>query len=76
MPVYENDCVDCPHEMGCFGKTCLNQDVPHFYCGSCGEEYDEYYEYEGGYFCKDCYISIIVNAANKYTAEEIIEQGG
>ena len=37
---YENECVSCPPEMGCFGSACPNRNVPRIYCDKCGEEID------------------------------------
>lgn len=76
MLVYEDECVGCPPELGCMGKSCPNLNVPHFHCDGCEDEAEEYYEYEGEYFCKDCYIEIALENAEKITAEELINKGG
>lgn len=76
MLIYEDECVGCPPGMGCLEKSCPNLNVPHFCCDGCGNEYEEYYEYEEEYFCKDCFINIILESTNKYTREELIERGG
>ena len=76
MLVIQDECIGCPSEMGCMGRACPHQNVTRFYCDGCGNEDDVYYEYEGEYFCKDCFIEIMLESAEKYTAEELIERGG
>lgn len=76
MIVYENECVGCPTEMGCMGRACPYTNVPHFYCDGCENEAEEFYEYEGEYFCKDCFLEIALEGAEKYTAEKLIGKGG
>lgn len=49
----ENECVGCPPDMGCLGKSCPYLDVPRFYCDECGDE-AELYWYEGEQLCIDC----------------------
>ena len=52
----EDECVDCPAEMGCMGKSCPNRNVQHLYCDSCGEEYKELYVLDGEELCSDCVL--------------------
>ena len=58
MIKYEDECVNCPPEMGCLGSGCRYKNVPHYYCDNCGTEiwyddilYDEY----GEILCDLCY---------------------
>ena len=34
---YEDNCVGCPTEMGCLGKSCPYMNVPVRYCDICGD---------------------------------------
>lgn len=72
MLIYEDECVCCPPEMGCRGQGCPNLEVPHYYCDGCGEEFEDYYEYEGEYFCESCYIEIVLENAEKISGEKLI----
>lgn len=59
MIEYENECVGCPKEMGCFGSTCPMVNVPHIYCDKCGDEmyYDEVYSDESyEHLCESCLL--------------------
>lgn len=58
MITYEDECVGCPREMGCLGSSCPYQDVPHYFCDECDEEYDvkELYDYDGVMLCADCLL--------------------
>ena len=38
MIIFEDECVNCPPEMGCLGKGCPNKRVPHYICDKCDEE--------------------------------------
>lgn len=76
MIIYENECVGCPTEMGCMGKACPYNNVPHVHCDNCDCEADIFYAYEGEYFCRDCYVDMMLDCADTYTAEEIIERDG
>ena len=51
---YENECVLCPRELGCLGKACPYQGVPHYYCDKCNDEVDELYEVDGDDYCEYC----------------------
>jgi hypothetical protein len=48
-----NECVGCPPEIGCFGDSCPNRNVPRYYCDECGDN-APLYEYEGGEYCIEC----------------------
>ena len=50
---YENECVGCPPEIGCFGASCPKRNVPHFYCDKCGNEDILFYWYDRE-LCIEC----------------------
>lgn len=52
MRKYENECVGCPPEMGCLGRSCPNMNVPRDYCDVCGD-YAEY-TIDGEDYCEKC----------------------
>ena len=56
MIEYENECVGCPTELGCLGKSCPNLSVPHLYCDQCGSEVDTLREYDGQQLCEECLL--------------------
>ena len=58
MKKIENDCVGCPLEMGCFGKSCPYVDVPHYYCDKCGDEAPLYYV-DGQELCEVCALNTL-----------------
>lgn len=58
MVVYENECIDCPSELGCFGISCTKRNVLHMTCDKCKEEVDELYETENGQLCADCVLGM------------------
>lgn len=53
MKTIENECLDCPKEIGCLGSTCPNRNVPHYYCDECKEE-ETLYHFEGEELCIYC----------------------
>lgn len=59
MIMYKNDCCDCATAgYPCIGKSCPNQNVPHYYCDSCKEEVDLLYRYfDGKQLCENCILS-------------------
>lgn len=59
MKKYEDECVGCPKEIGCFGMSCPNRRVPHYYCDECQDEFEtsELYDFYGDMLCKDCLIN-------------------
>ena len=71
---YEDECVDCPPEMGCMGSACPYRNVPHACCDMCEEEAEEFYYSDGDYLCKDCYIEAILEQAEVISAEKLIER--
>ena len=55
MKIIENECLNCPPEIGCMGDTCPNKNVARFYCDECGEE-EILYCYDGEELCQDCLL--------------------
>ena len=55
MKRIEDDCVDCPREIGCFGSSCPLKNVPHYYCDECGDEGRLYY-FNGQDLCRYCLL--------------------
>ena len=53
MVLYEDKCVNCPPEMGCFGKNCPYLHVPVYYCDVCFED-NAVYRIDGTYYCENC----------------------
>ena len=54
MIKYENECVDCPPEMGCLGIGCPNREVPHLYCDRCDADCEELYILGNEQVCEEC----------------------
>lgn len=54
MIVIEDECVGCPTGMGCMGSACPYQNVKHYICDKCDDEFDKLYYYEGRELCLDC----------------------
>lgn len=52
----EDDCVDCPREMGCFGSSCPLKNVPHYYCDNCGDE-APLYRFNDSELCEYCVLA-------------------
>ena len=50
----ENECVDCPKDIGCIGNACQYLKVPRYYCDCCGYEVDNLYYFDGQELCIDC----------------------
>lgn len=55
MKKIENECVNCPVEMGCIGDACPNKNVTRYYCDNCGEE-EMLYIYDGEELCQECLL--------------------
>lgn len=55
MIVYEDECVGCPPEIGCFGNSCPKRNAPHYYCDECGAE-DTLRHHDGEHLCADCLL--------------------
>ena len=53
MRCIENECVDCPPELGCLKDACPYKNVKRFYCDKCGYE-ETLYEYDGEELCIEC----------------------
>lgn len=47
----ENECVQCG--LPCWGISCPNREVVHYYCDECGSE-ETLYDYEGEELCIEC----------------------
>ena len=55
MIVYEDECCGCAvPSYPCLGESCINRNVPHYYCDDCGDEVDILYKVDGYEYCKDC----------------------
>ena len=52
----ENNCVNCPPEMGCLGMSCPCRNVVYFYCDRCGND-TTLYHYNGEEICGNCLLS-------------------
>ena len=59
MIKYENDCFDCPKEIGCLGFGCPLYRVPHYYCDKCKDETDNLYQLYEMHLCKDCLLKTV-----------------
>lgn len=57
MVTYTDECVDCK-SMGlpCYGRSCINRNVAHFYCDKCKREVDDLYDYDDKQICLDCIV--------------------
>ena len=57
MVTYQNHCLDCK-SMGlpCYGRSCVNRHVAHFYCDKCKREVDILREYNGDQWCEECIL--------------------
>ena len=56
MIILEDECVNCPPELGCLGNCCPNRNVPHYICDKCNEE-DVLYELDDRQLCADCLLN-------------------
>ena len=52
---FENECVGCPPEIGCFGTSCPKRNVPHYYCDKCGNE-NKLYHWDDRELCSECVV--------------------
>lgn len=55
MKKIENECCNCPTEMGCLGDICPNKNVTHYYCDNCGAE-EILYIYDDEELCQECLL--------------------
>ena len=53
MKRIENDCVDCPIDIGCVHSACPYYNAPHYYCDECETE-TELYIFEDQELCIHC----------------------
>lgn len=73
MIKYEDDCVGCPPEIGCFGSSCPQRNVPHTYCDRCGAE-AKLYSFPGEEeICEDCMTQEMNDAFLSLTFNEKCE---
>lgn len=56
MIIYENRCVGCPSEIGCWGPSCPNMNVKIYKCDLCHDEVDILYDYGGDQLCERCLL--------------------
>lgn len=54
MVAYEDECVGCPPELGCFGSACPKSKVKHLYCDKCKDDTDKLYRFNGYELCEEC----------------------
>ena len=54
----EDECVDCPSDIGCIGNACPYKNVPRLYCDECGEE-NTLYWWDGQQLCLDCIEALL-----------------
>ena len=59
MIKYENQCVDCPPNMGCTKPYCKYWHVPIWACDECGDEGVDLYDYDGKELCKYCLLDAV-----------------
>ncbi len=55
MKKIENECVNCPIEIGCIGNSCPYRNVVRFYCDKCGNE-EQLYHFEDEELCANCLL--------------------
>lgn len=55
MKRIEDDCVDCPRELGCCGAACPLRNVAHYYCDKCGDE-APLYHFNDMELCEYCVL--------------------
>ncbi len=63
MIKYEDGCVGCPSEMGCMGSACPYMNMPVAVCDACECEDEDFYELDGEFLCRDCYIKAMLASA-------------
>lgn len=74
MIEYENDCVGCPPEIGCFGSSCPNRNVPHAYCDKCGDEAPIYsLDDDDEQLCEECMIRKLNDLWNSLSRNDKLE---
>lgn len=55
MKKTENECINCPLEIGCLGSSCKYMNVTRYYCDYCEDE-ATLYNYDGDEICIDCLL--------------------
>ena len=48
-----NECVGCPHDMGCLGDACSYVHIERYYCDECEDEGVEF-SIDGRDLCQRC----------------------
>lgn len=66
MIKYEDECVGCPPELGCYGDACPNRHIPYYYCDRCGEEVDAYFDINNEMICDNCIHDIVKEMFDYY----------
>lgn len=56
MKKNENECVNCPSEIGCLGFLCRYSNAVHYYCDWCKEPDVTLYHYNDAEICADCLL--------------------
>lgn len=69
MRKQENQCVDCPPELGCMGGSCPYRDITVFYCDQCNSEGAEYI-IDNEDFCEDCAEQYLQDTFDDLTISE------
>ena len=57
---YEDECLGCTTlGIPCHGSTCVNRNVPRYYCDRCKDEFEPeelYISDDGDELCADCFL--------------------
>ena len=69
MITYENNCVDCPTEMGCLGCSCPYKDSQNIICDNCRCD-NANYRIDGYDFCEECAKKYFQDAFDGLTISE------
>ncbi len=64
---YEDQCVGCPHGMGCLGAGCPNRNVPVACCDRCESDDEVFFLLEDECLCEDCYVKALLASAKMKT---------
>lgn len=69
MLKYENECVNCPSDIGCISEGCPYRKVKHFYCDCCGED-DAKYRIDDYDLCEPCATKYLNDIFVEFTTED------
>ena len=72
MIQYEDDCVGCPPEIGCFGNSCPKRNIPHTYCDRCGDE-AKLYSFDDEEICENCFEQEMIAVFNDLSFEDKLD---